>query len=148
MKLSIRSGLVAAAAVAAVAVAVPPAGAADAKTGLLPPMVCKVRSAPANAVTEHAMDARVLANPKRIKAAAYNQARSILARAGSDTAAKSHPVHGTGDVPVEYGTTLLACSRDEFRQTDRNAPDKRAGMTPFHYLAIHDAARTMGITHW
>ncbi|AZQ75905.1 hypothetical protein EKH77_31105 [Streptomyces luteoverticillatus] len=83
-----------------------------------------------------------------MKAAAYNQARSILAKAGSDTAAKSHPVHGTGDVPVGYGTNLLACSRDEFRAKDKNAPIKRSGMTPYHYVAIHDAARTMGIDRW
>ncbi|MFE9574588.1 hypothetical protein ACFYMW_39805 [Streptomyces sp. NPDC006692] len=88
------------------------------------------------------------ANPSQISAAAYNQARSILARAGSETAAKSHPVHGTASVPVRYGTSLLACSRDEFRVKDRNAPIKRSGMTPYHYVAIHDAARTMGIDRW
>ncbi|MEU1630435.1 hypothetical protein ABZ746_35110 [Streptomyces sp. NPDC020096] len=88
------------------------------------------------------------ANPSQISAAAYNQARSILASAGSQTAAKSHPIHGTRSVPVRYGTSLLACSRDEFRHDDRNAPIKRSGMTPYHYLAIHDAARTMGISRW
>ncbi|MFI5780825.1 hypothetical protein [Nocardia sp. NPDC051570] len=91
-----------------------------------------------------------LSNPKTIKAAAYNQARSILARAGSQTAAKSHPVHGTADVPVGYGTSLLAAARDEFRQADRNLPpkDKKSDMSIPHYNAIHDAARVMGIDRW
>lgn len=97
--------------------------------------------------------ARALAenrNPKTIKPAAYNQARSILANAGSQTAAKSHPVHGKADVPVGYGTSLLAAARDEFRQTDRNLPpkDKKSDMSTPHYNAIHDAAKVMGIDRW
>ncbi|MFD7169791.1 hypothetical protein [Streptomyces violascens] len=87
-------------------------------------------------------------NPSQISAAAYNRARSILAVAGSQTAAKSHPVHGTTSVPVRYGTTLLACLRDGFRRDDRNWPGKVSGMSSYHYTAIHDAARTMGITRW
>lgn len=146
MKSVKRTVLTAAAAVAALTVVVPSASAASAasaasdRSGQAATALCRVRSV--------AVDARVAANPTRIKAAAYNQARSILARAGSETAAKSHPVHGTGDVPVGYGTSLLACSRDEFRVKDRNAPIKRSGMTPYHYVAIHDAARTMGIDRW
>ncbi|TWF73235.1 hypothetical protein [Kitasatospora viridis] len=89
-------------------------------------------------------------NPKTVKAADYNQARSILAKAGSQTAAKSHPVHGTGDVPVSYGTSLLASARDEFRQADRNLPakDKKSDMSISHYNAIHNAAKVMGIDRW
>ncbi|WP_190021114.1 hypothetical protein [Streptomyces hiroshimensis] len=89
-------------------------------------------------------------NPKTIKAAAYNQARSTLANAGSQTAAKSHPIHGKVDVPVSYGTSLLAAARDEFRQTDRNLPpkDKKSDMSIPHYNAIHSAAKTMGIDKW
>ncbi|WP_405163190.1 hypothetical protein OG203_44185 [Nocardia sp. NBC_01499] len=91
-----------------------------------------------------------LSNPKRIEAAAYNQARNILARAGSQTAARSQPVHGTTKVPVGQGTSLLAAARDEFRRTDRNLPseDKQSGMSIPHYNAINDAARVMGIDSW
>ncbi|MFD9685348.1 hypothetical protein ACFWXO_06260 [Kitasatospora sp. NPDC059088] len=91
-----------------------------------------------------------LANPKTVKAAAYNQARSTLAQAGSQTAAKSHPAHGTKDVPVSYGTSLLAAARDEFRAADKNLPagHKKSDMSIPHYNAIHSAADTMGITVW
>ncbi|MEU8511217.1 hypothetical protein AB0C76_06480 [Kitasatospora sp. NPDC048722] len=89
-------------------------------------------------------------NPSTVKAAAYNQARSILANAGSQTAAKSHPVHGKPDVPVSYGTSLLASARDEFRAKDKNLPpkDKKSDMSIAHYNAIHSAATTMGIDRW
>jgi hypothetical protein len=89
-------------------------------------------------------------NPKTIKPAAYNQARSILANAGSQTAAKSHVIHGKDDVPVSYGTSLLAAARDEFRAADKNLPakDKKADMSIAHYNAIHSAATTMGIDTW
>ncbi|MFD8993513.1 hypothetical protein [Streptomyces abikoensis] len=140
MKLAMRTGLAVAAAVATLATVAPTAGATSAKSDQAATAHCRVRSV--------ATDTSTLANPTRIKAAAYNQARSILAKAGSDTAAKSHPIHGTGDVPVGYGTNLLACSRDEFRAKDKNAPIKRSGMTPYHYVAVHDAARTMGIDRW
>ncbi|MGW3040152.1 hypothetical protein ACWC9T_08910 [Kitasatospora sp. NPDC001159] len=89
-------------------------------------------------------------NPKTVKADAYNQARSILANAGSQTAAKSHPIHGKNDVPVSYGTSLLASARDEFRAADKNLPpkDKKSDMSIAHYNAIHSAAKTMGIDTW
>ncbi|MFI6686547.1 hypothetical protein [Streptomyces sp. NPDC050485] len=135
MKLAFRTALAAAAAAAALAVAVP--SAANAQV-----------AQPARVPCFDTLATRVPANPSQISAAAYNQARSILAHAGSQTAAKSHPVHGVSSVPVRYGTSLLACSRDEFRHDDRNAPRKQSGMTPYHYIAIHDAARTMGITRW
>ncbi|MFG2177776.1 hypothetical protein ACGFLS_03480 [Streptomyces abikoensis] len=140
MKLAMRTGLAVAAAAATLVTASPTAGATGDRSDQAATVHCRVRSV--------ATDTSTLANPTRIKAAAYNQARSILAKAGSDTAAKSHPIHGTGDVPVGYGTNLLACSRDEFRAKDKNAPIKRSGMTPYHYVAIHDAARTMGIDRW
>nr|6TKT_A Chain A, Pre-phenomycin [Streptomyces roseoverticillatus] len=91
-----------------------------------------------------------MANPKTIKAAAYNQARSTLADAGSRTAAKSHPIHGKTDVPVSYGTSLLAAARDEFRQADKKLPakDKKSDMSIAHYNAVHSAAKTMGIDTW
>ncbi|MFH9351446.1 hypothetical protein [Kitasatospora sp. NPDC017646] len=91
-----------------------------------------------------------LSNPKTVKAAAYNQARSILAQAGSQTAAKSHPAHGTNDVPVSYGTSLLAAARDEFRAADKHLPagQKKSDMSIPHYNAIHSAANTMGIDRW
>ncbi|MFJ8625723.1 hypothetical protein ACIRD3_23130 [Kitasatospora sp. NPDC093550] len=90
------------------------------------------------------------ANPKTVKADAYNQARSILAQAGSQTAAKSHPIHGKNDVPVSYGTSLLAAARDEFRAADKYLPagQKKSDMSIAHYNAIHSAARTMGIDRW
>ncbi|GHG53994.1 hypothetical protein [Streptomyces griseocarneus] len=134
MKLTVRTGIAAAVAVGALAVAVAPASAAvgggDARA----------------AAGAHA----VVPNPKSIKPAAYNQARSILANAGSQTAAKSHPIHGKDDVPVGYGTSLLAASRDEFRHTDRKLPakQKKSGMSIPHYNAIHSAAKVMGIDRW
>ncbi|GHF46629.1 MULTISPECIES: hypothetical protein [Streptomyces] len=134
MKSSIRTGLVAALAAGAVATAVVPASAA-------------VTSGASHAVAgAHA----VAANPKTIKPAAYNQARSILANAGSQTAAKSHVIHGKDDVPVGYGTSLLAAARDEFRAADKKLPakDKKSDMSIAHYNAIHSAANTMGITTW
>ncbi|MFE5737808.1 hypothetical protein [Streptomyces celluloflavus] len=134
MKLIVRTGLAVAAAVGAIAVAVAPASAA-----------IGTENAPA-AASSHA----VAANPKTIKPAAYNQARSILANAGSQTAAKSHPVHGKDDVPVSYGTSLLAAARDEFRQADRHLPanQKKSDMSIPHYNAIHSAAKAMGIDRW
>ncbi|MGW2251503.1 hypothetical protein ACWCXH_15030 [Kitasatospora sp. NPDC001660] len=89
-------------------------------------------------------------NPSTVKAAAYNQARSILAQAGSQTAAKSHPIHGKNDVPVSYGTSLLASARDEFRAADKHLPanQKKSDMSIPHYNAIHSAANTMGIDRW
>ncbi len=134
MKLIVRTGLAAAVAVGAFAVAVAPASAA-------------VSTANAHTVTSAQA---VVANPKTIKPAAYNQARSTLAKAGSQTAAKSHPIHGKDDVPVSYGTSLLAAARDEFRQTDRKLPakQKKSGMSIPHYNAIHSAAKTMGIDRW
>ncbi|MFD8751488.1 hypothetical protein ACFV0O_11000 [Kitasatospora sp. NPDC059577] len=89
-------------------------------------------------------------NPKTVKADAYNQARSILANAGSQTAAKSHPIHGKNDVPVSYGTSLLASARDEFRAADKNLPagQKKSDMSIPHYNAIHNAAKVMGIDRW
>ncbi|MEV5283067.1 hypothetical protein [Streptomyces sp. NPDC051994] len=134
MKLIVRTGLAIVASVAALTAAALPASAAIA--------------------TEHpgvgAVAHAVAANPKTIKAAAYNQARSILAKAGSQTAAKSHPVHGKDDVPVSYGTSLLAAARDEFRHADRNLPakQKKSDMSIPHYNAIHSAAKTMGIDRW
>lgn len=134
MKLIVQTGLAAVVAVGVVATAVAPASAA---------------LGPGSART--AADARpAVANPKTIKAAAYNQARSILTNAGSQTAAKSHPVHGKDSVPVGYGTNLLAAARDEFRHTDRNLPanQKKSGMSIPHYNAVHSAANTMGIDRW
>ncbi|MEV7772591.1 hypothetical protein [Kitasatospora sp. NPDC086791] len=89
-------------------------------------------------------------NPKTVKADAYNQARSILANAGSQTAAKSHPIHGKNDVPVSYGTSLLASARDEFRAADKHLPagQKKSDMSIPHYNAIHNAAKVMGIDRW
>ncbi|MFF3631308.1 hypothetical protein [Streptomyces sp. NPDC002164] len=134
MKLIVRTGLAAVVAVGVVAAAVAPASAAFG-----PWRARAVAGA-------HA----VAANPKAIKPAAYNQARSILANAGSQTAAKSHPVHGKDDVPVGYGTSLLAAARDEFRQADRNLPanQKKSDMSTPHYNAIHSAAKAMGVDRW
>ncbi|WP_329461000.1 hypothetical protein [Streptomyces sp. NBC_01431] len=83
-------------------------------------------------------------------AAARTAASAAAAKAGSQTAAKSHPIHGKDDVPVSYGTSLLAAARDEFRHTDRNLPpkQKKSGMSIPHYNAIHSAAQTMGIDRW
>ncbi|WP_198539927.1 hypothetical protein [Streptomyces sp. CT34] len=152
MKLAIRTGLVAAVSAAAFAVVAPPAGATTVKSDQAAnePSRATATAVTPTVVGDRVTGARVAANPKTVKAAAYNQARSILAKAGSDTAAKSHPVHGKPDVPVSYGTSLLAGSRDEFRSKDRNLPekDKKSGMSLAHYNAIHDAARTMGIDRW
>ncbi|WP_079145854.1 hypothetical protein [Streptomyces lydicus] len=135
MKHALRTGLAAAVAATALAVAVSPAVAANAK----PDRPAKVR---------YQLDTRASANPKQINAGAYNRARSILAHAGSYWAAKSHPIHGTSSVAVHYGTDLLAESRDEFRALDASAPVKRAGMAMWHWDAIRRAAEAMGITHW
>ncbi|MFE3521355.1 hypothetical protein ACFXOD_07150 [Streptomyces sp. NPDC059161] len=131
MKLIVRTGLAIVVSAAALAAAALPAIATE---------------NPGVGAVAHA----VAANPKTIKAAAYNQARSILANAGSQTAAKSHPVHGKDDVPVSYGTSLLAAARDEFRHADRNLPakQKKSDMSIPHYNAIHSAAKTMGIDRW
>ncbi|WP_406510027.1 hypothetical protein [Streptomyces sp. NBC_00212] len=137
MKHALRTTLAGAVAAVALAVAVPPAVASSSQVDQPTKVPCFDTLAP-----------RGPADPARIGAGAYNQARSILAVAGSQTAAKSHPAHGVTSVPVRYGTSLLACARDEFRHNDRNAPRKQSGMTPYHYIAIHDAARTMGITRW
>ncbi|MFE4517349.1 hypothetical protein ACFRMQ_24505 [Kitasatospora sp. NPDC056783] len=91
-----------------------------------------------------------LRNPKTIKVADYNQARNTLINAGSKTASKSHPAHGTKDVPVSHGTSLLAEARDEFRAADRSLPadKKKSDMSIPHYNAVHSAAKTMGIDTW
>jgi hypothetical protein len=136
----LRTALAATLAATALAAAVPPALAASA-TPRVP--ACRVFSSTAAAPAP-----RTAANPTTISAAHYNQARSILAHAGSMNAAKSHLAHGVRNVPVRYGTQLLACSRDEFRHKDRDAPLRRSGMTPYHWLAIHDAAQAMGIKRW
>lgn len=68
--------------------------------------------------------------------AEYNQARSILAKAGSMYAAKSHVVHGKSSVPARYGAQLLACVRDEFRHDDKNLPLKQSGMSPYRRAAV------------
>lgn len=165
MKLAVRTGLAAAVAAAALAAAAVPAGAAvstrtehalaDAPTVADPKAItpaagtleyCHLATGPQ--AHQDVAGTPAVAHQGTIHASAFNQARSILARAGSDTAAKTHPIHGTGNVPVWYGTTLLACSRDEFRYKDRNDPLKHSGMSPYHYVAIHDAARTMGIDRW
>ncbi|OKI01828.1 hypothetical protein DR950_20310 [Kitasatospora xanthocidica] len=85
-----------------------------------------------------------------MKVADYNQARGTLINAGSKTAAKSHPAHGTKDVPVSHGVSLLAEARDEFRAADKNLPasQKRSDMSIPHYNAIHNAANTMHIDTW
>ncbi|MFD7586607.1 hypothetical protein ACFV84_14455 [Kitasatospora sp. NPDC059811] len=91
-----------------------------------------------------------LSNPKTVKADDFNKARDILIKAGSKTAEKTHPSHGVKDVPVSYGTSLLAEARDEFRAADKNLPekDKQSGMSHAHYKAVHDAAKKMGIDTW
>lgn len=79
----------------------------------------------------------------------YNTARSILASAGSDTAAKSHQKHtGGSGSPDGHGQQLLREARDEFRDQDVGGKNLRGGMTEAHYDAIHKAATTMGITDW
>ncbi|WP_175411559.1 hypothetical protein [Streptomyces sp. TRM64462] len=89
-------------------------------------------------------------NVRTVRARDYNQARSILANAGSQSARKSHPVHDKPDVPVAQGQDLLREARDEFREMDAGLPDKqkKSRMSQEHYKAVHDAADTMGISHW
>ncbi|MFD9209091.1 hypothetical protein ACFVZM_22790 [Streptomyces sioyaensis] len=135
MKHALRTGLAAAVAATALAVAVSPAVAANAK----PDQPAKVR---------YQLDTRASANPKQINTGAYNRARSILAQAGSYWAAKSHPIHGVSSVAVHYGTDILAESRDEFRALDASAPNKRSGMAMWHWEVIRKAAKLMGIEHW
>ncbi|MFJ2867306.1 hypothetical protein [Kitasatospora sp. NPDC087314] len=132
MKRIVRNALVTVAAAGALGVAVAPAAMAAEQAQPVAGVQAQLR------------------NPKTVKADAYNQARSILAKAGSQSAAKSHPVHGKNDVPVSYGTSLLAGSRDEFRAADKNLPEKekKSGMSHDHYNAIHNAAKTMGIDTW
>ncbi|RXS86961.1 hypothetical protein EST92_04290 [Streptomyces sp. TM32] len=135
MKHALRTGLAAAVAATALAVAVSPAVAANAK----PDQPAKSR---------YQLDTRASANPKQINTSAYNRARSLLAHAGSMMAAKSHPIHGVSSVAVHYGTDILAESRDEFRALDASAPIKRSGMSMAHWDAIRRAAEAMGITRW
>ncbi|GHH56435.1 hypothetical protein [Streptomyces candidus] len=140
MKNALRTTL--AAALAAVALAVTAPSAVAAPTGG-PEPACYGIPRPAAAPAP-----RVAANPSTISAGKYNQARKILERAGSYNASKSHLVHGISSVPVWYGTRLLSCSRDEFRQRDRNVAIKKSGMSEAHWTAIHNAARVMGISRW
>ncbi|MCA6092083.1 hypothetical protein LE181_07910 [Streptomyces sp. SCA3-4] len=147
MKLAMRTGLAAVVAAAALTVAAPPAGAAGAKSDHAAAGPDKVSSVQKETDGRRVLRPRA-GNPIQISPAAYNQARSILAKAGSMTAAKSHPQHGTTGVPARYGVNLLACARDEYRAHDKNLPLKQSGMSPYHYIAIHDAAKTMGISRW
>jgi hypothetical protein len=79
----------------------------------------------------------------------YNWARATLARAGSKSAEKSHDKHTKGKgSPDSHGQDLLREARDEFRTTDTNENNLKAGMTAAHHKAITDAAKKMGITNW
>lgn len=90
-----------------------------------------------------------IANPTTIVTASYNQARSILAHAGSQTAAKTHPAHGNVHLPVSYGISLIANARNEFRSTDRNIPpkQKKSDMSIPHFNALNSAENIMGIDY-
>lgn len=78
----------------------------------------------------------------------YNQARSVLAQAGSNTAGKSHPKHNKDSVPEGHGAQLLREARDEFRGSDAGGGTLQSGMTQAHYDAVHKAAGIMGISNW
>lgn len=59
----------------------------------------------------------------------YDQARNILAAAGSDTASKSHPKHTQGaGSPESHGRSLLAEARNEFRGTDSGQANLSSGI--------------------
>lgn len=84
-----------------------------------------------------------------IKQEKYNKARDDLVKAGSRTAAKSHPRHNKdGGIPDRYGQSLLSEARDDFREMDKGHEELKSGMTLAHYNAIHDAAKVMGIENW
>ncbi|MFH1374409.1 MAG: hypothetical protein ABII79_11495 [bacterium] len=86
-----------------------------------------------------------------ISDADYNQARGILARAGSMTARNSHEKHTQGNgSPIGHGQALLREARDEFLRMDNGSANLRqgTGMTVAHYNAIHDAARVMAVQTW
>jgi hypothetical protein len=90
-----------------------------------------------------------IANPTTISTTSYNQARSILANAGSQTATKTHPARGNVHLPVSYGISLLVNARDEFRSTDRNIPpkQKKSDMSILHFNALNSAENIMGIDY-
>ncbi|MGW6412785.1 hypothetical protein ACWF95_37375 [Streptomyces vinaceus] len=144
MKNKVRVGLVATVATGAILTSLAPAFAVG-NTGIA---MTGVKAMPS--LLKIAGKPPALKNPPRVKNAAYNQARSILALAGSKTAGASHVVHGTDDSPASYGVSILTEARDEFRAADSGLPDaqKNSGMSIAHYDAIHQAADAMGIVTW
>jgi len=73
---------------------------------------------------------------------AYNKARDILVKAGSQTAQKSHMKHTQGKgSPEAHGVALLKEARDEFNGMPD--PAKTTGRA-----AVVKAAQQMSITKW
>ena len=78
-----------------------------------------------------------------IKSDAYNKAKAALTKAGSTTAGKSHPKHGTdGTCPEDHGKQMLREARDEFNKI-KDPVKMKAGRD-----AVVAAAKTMGIASW
>ncbi|WP_020209572.1 hypothetical protein [Gilvimarinus chinensis] len=81
-----------------------------------------------------------------IKDNQYNKARSILARAGSDSAKKSHPKHNTkGGSPDRHGQNLINEAIEDFRLMDAGQANLINGMTAEHAEAIRKAENEMGL---
>lgn len=77
--------------------------------------------------------------PRQIRGAQYNQARSILAQAGSDSARKSHPKHNGSGFPVGHGTSLLRGAKEDFKRQNGGR------LTPNNVAVLRRAAHEMGI---
>ena len=81
----------------------------------------------------------------------YNDAKAILVRAGSKSAAASHVKHGNdGGSPESHGKALLVESRDELvglanKLTD---PAKKEEAVKKAKAATREAASKMGISSW
>lgn len=79
----------------------------------------------------------------------YNQARGILAAAGSQAAAKAHQKHTQGKgSPEAHGKQLLQAARDAFRRNDQGQAPLESGMTAAHHTATMRAATEMSTTDW
>lgn len=82
-----------------------------------------------------------------IKDKAYNDAKAILTKAGSKSAAKTHTSHTGGeDRPDKHGQDLVDECTVEFQKMDKAAaPPKKYNMTVAHADAIDKAKVKLGL---
>ncbi len=89
-----------------------------------------------------------------IKDKAYNDAKAILTKAGSKSAAKTHTSHTGGqDRPDGHGQDLVDECTKEFQKMDKGTPvgtaadqlNKKVNMTNAHFDAIQAAKKKLGL---